>query len=318
MDLRDLRYFETIAELEHIGRATERLHRTQPALSSCVRRLEQACGAPLLEKAGRGIRLTPAGRVLLKWAQRLRFDIEDARREIGDIGRGLSGHIRLGIVPTAAQFLLPAAARRLLAEAPEVTLRTTVGLIDTLKPLLQAGELDLMVGTESPDEPGFVSQRLTEDHIVVAASATHAVFDGPATLRALTTHRWVLQPPGAPTRDWLDQTFDRKRLPRPRVQVESSMLLMLPALIAETGLLSFISRHHLDAGDGRSLLREVPLPETTMRRRLVVSFRDSAYLVPAARRLIVLLADAGRPREPEAPAAPVTPAPPPAGRRRSG
>ena len=294
MDLRDLRYFETIAELEHIGRATEHLHRTQPALTSSVRRLEQACGAPLLERAGRGIRLTPAGKVLLKWARRMRFDVEDARREIGDIGRGLSGHIRIGIVPTAAQFILPPAARQLMAVAPEVTLKTVVGLIDTLKPMLRAGELDLMVGTESSEEAGFTSQRLAEDYIVVAASATHAVFGGQPTLRDLTDCRWVLQPPGAPTRDWLDHTFDRKRLPRPRVQVESTMLLMLPALIAETGLLSFISRHHLDPSDGRSPLREVPLKETTMRRRLVVTYRESNYLLPVARLLISFLSEAGR------------------------
>src|SRR6188474_3593810 len=98
MDLRDLRYFETIATLQHLGRASAKLHRTQPALTSSVRRLEEDCGAALFEKSGRGIRLTPAGKVLLKWAQRMRFDVEDAKREIGDIGRGLSGHIRIGIV----------------------------------------------------------------------------------------------------------------------------------------------------------------------------------------------------------------------------
>ena len=294
MDLRDLRYFEAIAEFEHIGRATQRLHRTQPALTSAVRRLEEACGAPLFEKAGRGIRLTPAGRVLLKWAQRMRFDVEDAKREIGDIGRGLSGHIRIGIVPTAAQFLLPPAARQLMARAPAVTLRTVVGLIDTLKPMLRAGDLDLMVGTESPDEPGFASQRLAEDHIVVAASAKHEILRRTPTLKDLTAYKWVLQPPGAPTRDWLDHTFDRKRLPRPQVQVESSMLLMLPALIAETGLLSFISRHHLDESDKRSPLREVPLKETTMRRRLVVTHREGSYLLPATQLLISLLREAGQ------------------------
>ena len=292
MDLRDLRYFETIAELEHIGRATERLHRSQPALTTSVRRLEEAVGAPLFEKAGRGIRLTPAGKLLLKWAQRVRFDVEDARREIGDLKKGLSGHIRIGIVPTAAQFILPPAARTLLAAAPDVTLRTVVGLIDTLKPLLHAGELDLMVGTESPLDPGFTSQRLAEDHIVVAASVSHPIFAGPVSLRDLTRHRWVLQPPGAPTRDWLDHTFDRKRLPRPKVQVESTMLLMLPALIAETGLLSFISRHHLDVSEGHSPLKEVAIKETTMRRRLVVTYRESSYLTPAARMLITLLQDA--------------------------
>jgi DNA-binding transcriptional LysR family regulator len=290
MDLRDLRYFETIAELQHVGRAAERLHRTQPALTSCVRRLEDACGARLFEKSGRGIRLTAAGKVLLKWAQRMRFDVEDAQREISAFGRGLSGHIRIGIVPTAAQFLLPPAARQLLKEAPEVSLRTVVGLVDTLTPLLRTGELDLMVGTETVAEDGFVSELLSEDSIVVAASARHELFRGQPTLRDLTHYRWALQPPGAPTRDWLDHTFDRRHLPRPHVQVETTMLLMLPALIAQTGLLSFISRHHLDPANGRSPLKEIPLKEATMRRRMVVTHRESSYLSPAARRLISLLA----------------------------
>jgi DNA-binding transcriptional LysR family regulator len=50
--------------------------------------------------------------VLLRWAQRMRFDVEDAKREMESIGQGLSGQVRIGIVPTAAQFLLPAAARQ--------------------------------------------------------------------------------------------------------------------------------------------------------------------------------------------------------------
>lgn len=293
MDLRDLHYFETIAELEHIGRATERLHRTQPALSSCIRRLEEECGAPLFEKSGRGIRLTAAGHVLLKWARRVRFDVDDARREIGDIGQGLVGHVRLGIVPTAAQFLLPTAVKKLIEQAPEVTLRTVVGLVDTLRPQLLAGEIDLMVGTESADQAGLVSQLLAEDTIVVAASAAHEIHRTQPTMADLNTYRWVLQPPGAPTRDWLDHAFERKRLPRPHVQVESTMLLMLPTLIAETGLLSFISRHHLDGANPQAHLREVPVKDATMRRRLVVTYRENSYIPPAAKLLISLLSMAG-------------------------
>lgn len=288
MDLRDLRYFETIAQLQHVGRASTQLHRTQPALTSCIRRLEAHCGAALFEKAGRGIRLTAAGTVLLKWAQRMRFDVEDAQREMGAIGQGLAGHVRLGIVPTAAQFVLPAVARQLLQEAPDVTLRTVVGLIDTLTPLLHAGDIDMMVGTESASAAGYVSKLLVEDAIVVAASANHALFRGQPTLKDLCACRWALQPPGAPTRDWLDHTFDRKRLPRPRVQVESTMLLMLPLLIEQTGLLSFISRHHLQQRPGKTGLKEVPLKETTMRRRLVVTYRSNGYLSPASMRLIEL------------------------------
>lgn len=291
MDQRDLRYFETIAELQHVGRAAEKLHRTQPALTSSIRRLEQDCGAPLFERAGRGIRLTPAGHVLLKWAQRVRFDLEDAKREMAAIGTGLAGQVRVGIVPTAAQFLLPAAARQLLQEAPGVTLRTVVALVEALKQQLRQGELDLVVATEVQAEQGIVSQPLAEDAIVVAASAKHELLKRgpPPTMKDLTRYRWALQPPGAPTRDWLDHAFERKRLPRPQVQVESTMLLMLPTLIAETGLLSFISRHHLGVPGG-ALLKEIPLKETTMVRRLVVMRRDNAYLPAAAQRLIDLLA----------------------------
>lgn len=294
MDLRDLRYFETIASLEHLSKAAKKLHRTQPALTSCIRRLEEDCGALLFEKSGRGIRLTAAGATLLTWAQRIRQDSEDAKRDIANIGRGLSGHIRIGIVPTAAQFLLPPVARQLLARAPEVTLRTVVGLIDSFMPMLRAGDLDMMVGTEGPAEPGFVSRLLAEDFIVVAASADHEVLRGRPSLKDLTAYRWVLQPVGAPTRDWLDHTFDRKHLPRPRVQVESTMLLTLPSLIAQTGLLTFIPRHYLSGPGNRQQLKEVSIAGTTMKRRLVVTYRENGYLSPATTLLIDLLVDAGR------------------------
>lgn len=177
-----------------------------------------------------------------------------------------------------------------MQERPDITLRTVVGLVDKLNPLLEQGELDIVVATETPTAPGMVSRLLAEDAIVVAASAKHEIFRGKPTLRELTKYRWALQPPGAPLRDWLDHTFDRRRLPRPDVQVESTTLLMLPTLIAETGLLSFFSRRHLGAKGSGSGLKEVPLKETTMLRRFVVTYREKGYLSAAAQRLIELLA----------------------------
>jgi DNA-binding transcriptional LysR family regulator len=147
-----------------------------------------------------------------------------------------------------------------------------------------------MVGTQSGDERGFVSKLLAEDVIVVAASDRHEVFRKEARLKDLTSYTWALQPPGAPTRDWLDHTFERKGLPRPRVQVETTMLLMLPALIVQTGLLSFISRHHLEGKARIPGLKEVPVSGAAMRRRLVVTYRANSFLSPVARRLIELFA----------------------------
>jgi DNA-binding transcriptional LysR family regulator len=80
MDLRDLHCFETIAEMDHLGRAAKRVCRSAPALTKCIRRLERMFGAELFERAGRGIRLTPAGQVLLERARLLRIAMDDTAR----------------------------------------------------------------------------------------------------------------------------------------------------------------------------------------------------------------------------------------------
>ena len=250
--------------------------------------MEANCGAALFERHGRGIKLTEAGQVLLKWARRLRLDEQDARRELAAMGQGLQGSVRLGIVPTAAQFLLPPVARQLLQEAPKVTLHTVVGLVDTLKPQLRAGDLDLMVATEGASDAGWTSQLLAEDAIVVAAAERHPIFRLTPTLKELSGYAWALQPPGLPTRDWLDHMFDRHRLPRPQVRVETTSLMALPALIVQTGLLSFISRHHLQGPARIRGLKEVPVKGATMRRRLVLTHRAQGFMPPAAVRLMEL------------------------------
>ncbi len=289
MDLRDLRYFETIARLEHLGQASKMLHRTQPALTSSIRRLESECGAALFERSGRGIRLTDAGQLLLKWAQRLRLGVEDAKREMSSLQQGLTGHVRIGIVPTAAQFMLPSVAKQLLSEAPSVTLNTVIGLVDTLKPMLELGKLDLMICTEGRQEKWLTSKLISEDPVVVATHEGHELFRGRPTIEDLTRYRWALQAPGAPTRDWLDHAFDARGLPRPEVQIEASMLMILPNLIVQTGLLSFVSRHHLQGEFSRLGLREVPVKEAIMQRRLVATYRADKPLPSAAARFLELL-----------------------------
>src|SRR5690349_14360711 len=166
LDLRDLRYFEVIAQTGHLGRAAKALHRTQPALTGCVRRLEQALGTALFERVGRGIRLTAAGRALSVRARSLRISTEEAMREIGDLGSGIAGHVRVGVLPTLARFLLPEAVHLFLAEAPEVTIKAQVAQNDVLGAQLAAGALDLVVPTQVRADESIVLHAVGE---VVAA-----------------------------------------------------------------------------------------------------------------------------------------------------
>ena len=294
LDLRDLRYFEVIAETGHVGRAAKKLHRTQPALTGCVRRLEEALGTPLFERTGRNIRLTAAGHALAARARSLRVAADDAVREIADLGAGLAGHIRVGVLPTLARFLLPQATHLLLAEAPGVTLKAVVAQNDVLGAQLAAGELDLILTTNIRGDEATVRHAVCEDDAVVIASARHPVLRRRKVKpEDLLEYRWVLAPEEVGTRQWLERAFLNRGLPAPRVQIETNLILMMPALIERTELLTFTSRRHVAPSDPRSSLREVALRETTMRRRFDLAYRRDSYLSPAALRFVELLRERG-------------------------
>src|SRR4051812_5632363 len=286
LDLRDLRYFEAIADAGHVGRAARAQHRSQPAMTGAIRRLEARLGTPLFERAGRGIRLTAAGDALRARARALRIAAMEAVREVGDVSSGRAGVVRIGMVPTAARYLMPPLCARILADSPDFVFRTVIANNDVLHAALKAGELDLAVNISSASDAEIVSHVIFRDECVVVARRSHAVFLKRPTLRDLTAYGWLLGSPTLATREWLEAAFRSRRLPPPMVRIETNQVLLIPALIEETDLLSFMSRRHLYPRGG---LREVALRETTMRREFSLDHRQGSYLSPAALRVIAEL-----------------------------
>jgi DNA-binding transcriptional LysR family regulator len=160
-----------------------------------------------------------------------------------------------------------------------------------LQEALRNGRIDLVIGPLPSRSVEFTAQPLVENTVVVVAAATHAIFARRASLRDLLEYRWIL--PAASydndLRSWLDNVFERRGLPRPTAQLEADSLTLLPEMIAQTKLLSFITRWNLGAGRIGAALREVPLKETTMTRRFGTLHRKDAFLSPALRRLIAVL-----------------------------
>lgn len=112
MDLRHLRYFQAVAEELSYSRAAERLRIAQPALSRAVQEIEAEFGANLLDRNRRGVRLTPAGRVLLREAGILFERWDEAMRRVRRTAAGEEGELRLGYIGPPTQPFLG----RLLAE----------------------------------------------------------------------------------------------------------------------------------------------------------------------------------------------------------
>jgi len=292
MDFRDLKYFEVIATEGHLGRAAERLHRTQPALTKCIDRLEESLGAALFEKDGRGMRLTAAGHVLLKRTRQMAIMVEETVREMRDHAGGLQGTVRIGCVPTLAEHLMPAVFSQLLDEAPGITINLVVGMNDNLLAHLRDGEIDLVIGPMLDADPDIVCEQIAEDTMVVMASENHPVFDAPCTLAGLLDYQWMLPATTVASRQWLDQTFERHGLPRPRVQIESNVLNSILPVLEKTRLLGFVTRLNLVAGKAR--VREVALAETQMQRRMGLTYRSNGYLPPVAARVAAILRTRGK------------------------
>lgn len=288
LSLRDLRYFEMAAETEHLAQAADAIARSQPALTKAIHRLEAVVGGPLFERVGRGVRLTPIGHVLLEQSRALRAVTEEAMRHVTDFAQGNVGLVRIGSGSVTVDDLLPKVCALLLAQAPKAQVSIEVGPSFELLDRLRQKKLDLVLGLlPAANDPDLVTHAILEDDVVVAARRGHPVFKSrPLTLEALLAHRWVLPSKEAPSRVWLDGAFSGQGLRKPDVQIEVNPVPLMPRLIVTTDLLSFVSRHTLEA---QSQLKEVPLAATTYRRQLGVTYRRAGHLSPAAMRLIALL-----------------------------
>lgn len=114
MELRHLRYFVTLAEELHFGRAAERLHIAQPPLSQQIRQLERELGFELFHRTKRNVQLTEAGQVFLGEVQQIMRQLQQAIQVGQQTSRGEIGQMVVGFVSSAAHNILPTILRTLL------------------------------------------------------------------------------------------------------------------------------------------------------------------------------------------------------------
>ena len=310
MDLRDLAYFEVIADLGHMGRAADKLGRTQPALTKCIRRLEEAVGADLFERTGRGITLTRVGEVLLARARRMREAMEESLREVTDFAAGAAGRVSIGCGATMGEYLLPQICRAILADAPGLAIEIQIGMSGVVRTALRDRTLDLAIGPILPsDEQEFMHEAFGIDEVVVVAAKNHPLCGKQLTIQDLVASKWVLPARTVAMRQWIDNIFEAHGLPSPVVQIETNSITTLPKLIADTALLSFTSTRNLHPLRLGSQLDQLMIDTTTMRRPLGFVTRRDSYLSPAAQRVISLLKSKGRGFLEQAPLPGVTDAP---------
>lgn len=203
LDLRRLRLLSELRRRGTITAVAEALSYSPSAVSQQLSTLEKEAGVPLLEPAGRRVRLTPQAEVLVEHAERLLAEMERAEAALARSLHDVVGTLRVAAFQTAVLALVPPTLLRIAEEHPGLRVEVTEAEPEAALPALASGQYDLVLGEEYPGRP-LPWPRETERHDLFTDELRLAV---PTTwpersVAALAARAFVLEPPGTAAHDW--------------------------------------------------------------------------------------------------------------------
>jgi DNA-binding transcriptional LysR family regulator len=196
MELRQLRYFLGVAEEGNFSRAAERLHLSQPPLSTQIKDLENELGITLFNRTNRGVTLTAAGAVFAEEARAVLARLEDAKSKALQTDRGDIGRLAIGFVTIADYSVLPATLKSFRAHFPRVEVELHELTTDAQVRELRAGRLDVGIALGPVNEPDLAFEAVLHEELLLALPTTDPAAKGAAgiDLRTLAKHDFIVPP----------------------------------------------------------------------------------------------------------------------------
>ncbi|MGW4325350.1 LysR family transcriptional regulator [Nocardia sp. NPDC004573] len=188
-----LRVVREAAACGSFSTAAERLGYTQSAVSRQIALMERAAGRALFERHARGVQPTEAGRVVLRHAEVILGELDQARQDIHQLAARPPGRLRVGAFSTAMAALVPRAVAATAVRDRQVLVSLREGLSPRLLTAVARGRLDLAVVTAPQTPPAGVElEPLVDDPLLVAVAATHPLAGAvSATPELLRDERWI-------------------------------------------------------------------------------------------------------------------------------
>lgn len=258
ISLRHLAYFRALCIHGHFGHAADAAHVSQPALSVKIQELEDILQAPLIDRTIRPFRPTPYGHHILERANRILADVE-ALEDSARQKRGVEGPFTLGIIPTVAPYLLPAAIPLIQSRLPALDLQIREGTTDEVLEELNQGKLDACIIATDVQTPQLHQTELFADHFLLAIQAEQAaelgLTDGQIALSDIAPLKLLLLSEGHCLRDQA-KSFCQYATQETLNQIGASSLQTLAGLAA--------------AGYGATLIPEIAYEDTHAKGPLAV------------------------------------------------
>ena len=290
---RQLAAFHAVARLGSVSRAASELHLTQPAVSIQLRLLEESAGAPLLEREGRGVRLSSAGELMADYAAR----ILDLWREAGDemaAQRGVfSGTLRVGAV-TTAEYLLPPLLVAFASANPDVKVKLRVGNRDEIVHMLAGQEVDLVIMGRPPAELKTTAVPFAKHPMAFLASPRHRLMSQrKLTLADLVGANLLVRERGSGTRTTLEGLYKEAGVPL-RIGSEMSSNEAIKQMCAAGFGAAFLSLHTCGLELAAGMLAVLPMAGNPLEREWFVMHLASRRLPQVASAFKQFLADEGQ------------------------
>ncbi|NQY26580.1 MAG: LysR family transcriptional regulator [Piscirickettsiaceae bacterium] len=146
MELRHLRYFKVVAELQHFHKAANKLHITQPALSSQIKQLEQELNSKLFERVGRGVKLSGSGELVLSSANRILNEVALLKESVSDIESGQAGSLKIGVLQSINSLYLRSLVAEFDRNNPNISLQIEEMTNYNIENKLANGDIDIGIG----------------------------------------------------------------------------------------------------------------------------------------------------------------------------
>jgi DNA-binding transcriptional LysR family regulator len=292
MTASQLRAFLALADAGSFVAAGQGAGLSQPAIHRSVRDLEHVTGAALVERRGRGVVLTPAGRRLARGVRLARGEIAGAVAEAGPHAE--TGRIVIGAMPLSRAALVPRAVARLVAERPGLSLSIVEGSWRELVEPLRDGVIDLMIGALRAEAgPDLAQEALQEDVPVVVAGAGHPLVGGtvPPPER-LAGFPWIVGHPGSPLRDKWEALF--AGTPPPARPIECGSVMVIRELLRRGDFLTLLSPAQVAPEVAAGILAHVPTEHAAAGRTIGITTRAGWRPTRAQAALVAHLHDAAR------------------------
>ena len=281
MDFDQLETFIEVSRLSSFSRAAEKRFRTQPAISSQIRSLEEEVGAKLLDRSGGKVSMTASGKLFLKFAEETLDARKAAMTAIAETERVPKGEIVVGANEGTCLHILPEVFAHFKKQYPDVAVGIKRADYAKILESVIDNSVDFGVVSLPVTDNRLTAVPIHRDELILIVPPRHPLSKLKAAEAADIAQYPLLVPKVGHTRDALDQLFHERKL-KPRISMELDSSELLKRFVAADVGVGFISRSNVEEDVQANALAAIALADLQIRRDLALVFRKDKALSRAA------------------------------------